>query len=60
MGQFSNVLLGIDKAHKVAQRAMYCRPGLGVLNQVYGPNPSHSLCLEYLWQVYQHLCQMYK
>ncbi len=38
MGQFSHVLLAIDKAHIVTQRAMDCRPDLGGLNQVYGPN----------------------
>ncbi len=38
MGQFSNVLLAIDKAHTVPQRGLYCQPGLGGLNQVYGPN----------------------
>ncbi len=29
--------LVIDKAHTVPQRAMDCGPGLGGLNQVYGP-----------------------
>ncbi len=38
MGQFSNVLLAIDKEHTVPQRALDCRPGLGGLNQVHGPN----------------------
>ncbi len=38
MGQFSNVLLAIDKAYTVQQRAMDCRAGLGGLNQVYVPN----------------------
>ncbi len=38
MGQFSKVLLAIDKAYTVPQRALECRPGLGGLNQVYGPN----------------------
>ncbi len=36
MGQFSNVLLAIDKVHTVSQTVMYCRPG--GLNQVYGHN----------------------
>ncbi len=36
MGQFSKVLLAIDKAHTVPQRALDCRPDLGGLNQVYG------------------------
>ncbi len=31
MGQFS-------KVHTVPQRALYCGPGLGGLNQVYEPN----------------------
>ncbi len=38
MGQFSYVLLTIDKANTVSQRVLDCRPGLGGLNQVYGPN----------------------
>ncbi len=37
MGQFSNVLLAIDKTHTVTQRTLDCRPGLGGLNQVMGP-----------------------
>ncbi len=36
MGQFSKVLV-IDNAHTAPQRAPDCRPGLGGLNQVYGP-----------------------
>ncbi len=32
MGQFSKVLLVIDNAHTVPQRAFKCRPGLGGLN----------------------------
>ncbi len=38
MGQFSKVLLAIDNAHTVTQRALDCRPGLIGLNQVYVPN----------------------
>ncbi len=38
MGQFSNVLLAIDEAHTVTQRALDCGPGIGGLNQVYGLN----------------------
>ncbi len=38
MVQFSNVLLAIDNAYTVPQRALNCRPGLGGLSQVYGPN----------------------
>ncbi len=38
MGQFSNVLLAIDKAHTVPKRTLDCRLGLGGLNQVYRPN----------------------
>ncbi len=34
MGQLINVLLAIEKAHTVPQRALYCRLGLGGLNQV--------------------------
>ncbi len=40
MGQFSQVLLANDNAHTVPQMARDCRPGLGRLNQVYGPNCS--------------------
>ncbi len=36
MGQFSKVWLAIDK-YTVPQMTLYCRPGLGGLNQVYGP-----------------------
>ncbi len=38
MGQFNNVLLAIDKAHTEPQRALDYGPGLGGLNQVYGPD----------------------
>ncbi len=38
MGQLSKVLLAVDNAHIVPQRALDCGPGLGGLNQVYGPN----------------------
>ncbi len=38
MGQFSNVLLAFDNAHTVPQRDLDCGPGIGGLNQVYGPN----------------------
>ncbi len=37
MGQFIKVLLAIDNVHTVPQRDMDCRPGVGGLNQVYGP-----------------------
>ncbi len=35
MGQFSKVLLSIDNAHTVQQRALDCRPGLGGLIRNY-------------------------
>ncbi len=40
MRQFSKVqsTITIDNAHPAPQRALDCGPGLGVLNQVYGPN----------------------
>ncbi len=38
MGQFSNVILVIDKTHTVPQRVLDCEPGLGGLNQVDGAN----------------------
>ncbi len=43
MGQFSKVLLDLDKAHIVSQMALDCRPDLGGLNNVDGPN---VLCLD--------------
>ncbi len=52
MGQFSNVLLAIDKAHTVPQRLMDCGPGLGGLNQLNGLNhPTlsvKSICGKYI------------
>ncbi len=38
MDQPMNVILTIDKVYTAIQRALYCRPGLGGLSQVYGPN----------------------
>ncbi len=38
MGHVSKVPLAIDKAHSVSQKALGCRPSVGQLNQVYGPN----------------------
>ncbi len=38
MNLLVNILLAIGKAHTVPHRALDCRPGLGGLNQVYGPN----------------------
>ncbi len=37
MGQFSKVLLAIDNANIVPQRALDCGLGLGGLNMVMGP-----------------------
>ncbi len=37
MSHFINILLAINKAHIVVQRALKYRPGLSGLNQVYGP-----------------------
>ncbi len=43
MGQFSNVLLAIDKIHSTTDDPNR-RPGLGGLNQVYGFNcPTQSV-----------------
>ncbi len=39
MGQFSKVLLAIDNAHRVLQRALDCGPGVGGLNQVMKLGP---------------------
>ncbi len=50
MDQSINVLLAIDKAYIVPLRALDCGPGLGGLNQVYGPNrPTHAytICDKY-------------
>ncbi len=38
MGQFSKVLLAIDKVHTVPQRVMGYKPVLGGLNKVFWPN----------------------
>ncbi len=38
MDQLMNVIITIDKVHTTAQRVLDCRPGLGGLTQVYGPN----------------------
>ncbi len=56
MDQFSKVLLPINNALTVTElqtRIRWVKPGLW-------EQPSLSLCLEYLWQVYQYLSQMYK
>ncbi len=42
MDQLMNVVLTIDKVNTAPQRALDCRPGLGGLNQVYGPNHQTS------------------
>ncbi len=57
MGQFSNIPLVIYNVYTVPQRAIDCRPGLGGR---FMAQPSDFLCLENLWQIYQHLYQMYK
>ncbi len=36
--QLVHTILTIDKVHTTPQSAQNCRPGLGGLNQVYGPN----------------------
>ncbi len=40
MGQFSKVLLAIDKVNTVSQMALDCRSVLGWLDQFSGPNHS--------------------
>ncbi len=45
-----NVVFAIDQGHIVPQMAMECRPGVGGLNQVYGPNcptQAQSICGKY-------------
>ncbi len=37
MGQFSKVLLAIENAHTVPQKALDCGQGLGGLNQLMDP-----------------------
>ncbi len=59
MDQLMNVILTIATVHTIQLWALDCRQDLGGLNQVYGTQPSHYLCLEYLWQVYKHLYQIY-
>ncbi len=48
MGQFSNVLLAINKEHTVAQMTLDCRPGLGELKQVMGPTIPLTLFTVYV------------
>ncbi len=43
MDQLMNVILTIYKVHTALQRVLDCVPGLGGLNQVYGPN--HQTCV---------------
>ncbi len=43
MDQLVNLILAIDKAHTVPERVLDCRPDLGGLNHVDGPNHS-TLC----------------
>ncbi len=38
MDHLVSVLLTINKAHTLAQKYLDCGPGVGGLNQVYGPN----------------------
>ncbi len=52
MDQRMKLILTIDKVHTAPQRVLDCGPGLGELNQVLWAQPSHSLCLGYMWQVY--------
>ncbi len=48
MDQFSKILLSIDNAHTVPQRVLECRPGIGGLSQVHGPNcPTPSVQIIY-------------
>ncbi len=59
MGQFSKVLLATDKVHSTAKgpglqtRLRWVKPGLWA-------QPFNSLCLEYLWQINQHLDNIIK
>ncbi len=58
MGQFSKVLLAIDS------HSMTKGPELQTMHRWVKPGSwaqlSHSICLEYLGQIYQHLYRMYK
>ncbi len=51
MNKLVNVILANDETHTPPQRVPDWRPGLGGLNQVYGPNrliPSaYSICGKY-------------
>ncbi len=50
MGQFIKLLLAIDIANTVQQKALDCRLSLGGINQVDAPNrPTRRL--DILWQV---------
>ncbi len=44
MDQLMNVILTIVKVHTAPHRALDCVPGLGGLNQVYGPNDRLFTC----------------
>ncbi len=44
MNQLSKALLAINNVHTVPQRTLNCEPGLGGLNQVYGPNHPTPSC----------------
>ncbi len=53
--QLVNVLLAIDKTPTVPQNALDCGPGLCWIEPGLWVQLSHSLCLEYVWQVYTPL-----
>ncbi len=58
MGQFNKVLLAIDSAHTVSQKALDCRLGLYRLNQGYGPNrPTHNGKFAMKQHIYTHLTE---
>ncbi len=52
MGQFSKVLLAIDIAHTVSQRALDCGPGLGEIHTFssLGFKWSKALIFVTFWQ----------
>ncbi len=60
MGQFSKLLLAIDKKKNSTTMGPALQTRLRWVKLGLWAQPSHSLCLEYMWQIYQHLYQMYK
>ncbi len=59
MDHLLNVMVATDKVYTVPQRAPVLSTWLRLVNPGLYAQQSHSLCLEYLWHIYQDLYQMY-